>query len=740
MAQDSSKWGRVRTGRARGAPDLGCAVSYDCRTTLLTCRHSALPDSLHGHMNSSLDRTLERGAALHGGGDPAAAAVLYEEILRHHPAHADALHLLGVAHTQLGRPQRGVELIGRSLALNAAQPVAAANLGNAWLALNRPDEALAAYDRSLALWPGYGLAAFGRGNALTALGRSAEALQCFDDAVRATPRFAEALHARGNLLLKLDRLPEAVASFDAVLELAPALASAHAGRGHALSGLGRMEAAIAAYDRAVECDPALADAWLSRGIALAMQGRHGEAAVSFTRVLEIDPNHPYAAGARLHARLQECDWTQFDASRQAVVDAMEQHGQADFPFSFLAVCDSPTLQLACARQFSRHFRATPPPLWAGERYDHDRIRIAYISADFLEHPTSYLLAGLFEKHDRRRFEITGVCLQHDVGSPTGRRVRSAFERLIDADALTDAALVQLLRELEIDIAVDLMGYTGEHRTNILAYRPAPIQVNYLGFPATMGTADVDYLIADEFLIPPETRAAYSERVVLLPDCFQANDDRRPGAGDLPTRHDVGLPESALVWCSFHSSYKLNPALFDVWARLLRQVPGSVLWILANHASVERNLRTAAQARGVDPGRLVFARSVPYPQHLARLPLADMCLDTLPFNGGATTSDALWAGVPVLTCAGQSFAARMSGSLLRAVGMSELITHSLEDYERVALQLAAPGRLRELRTRLAERRATAALFDTDRFRRHLEAAFIAMVETPRLGDPRAPAPR
>jgi predicted O-linked N-acetylglucosamine transferase (SPINDLY family) len=289
----------------------------------------------------------------------------------------------------------------------------------------------------------------------------------------------------------------------------------------------------------------------------------------------------------------------------------------------------------------------------------------------------------------------------------------------------------------LDIAVDLMGYTGEHRAGLFAHRPAPIQVTYLGYPGTTGSPHLDYLIADEFLIPENRRRDYSESIAYLPECFQANDDRRVAATEAPAREQVHLPAAAFVFGSFHGTYKINPGLLDVWARLLRGVPGSVLWLLGGRAAIEDNLRREAAARGVGPERLVFAQPEPYPRHLARLPLADLCLDTYPFNGGATTSDALWAGVPVVTCSGSSYASRMSGSLLTALGSSNLAASSLEEYERLALQLAMDrGRLDGVRAALARQKSSSPLFDTDRFRGHLEAAFSAMVERHRGGLPPA----
>ncbi len=713
-----------------------------------------------------MDAKLKQAVDLHNRGEAAQAASLYIEILAANPRHTDALHLLGVTEAQLGRADSALRWIAKSLAINPDQPAAIANQGNALLSLGKAAEALASYDSVLRVWPQYLLAVFGRGNALAALDRPLEALSSYDRALELAPNFVAALCARGAVLMGQNRYEDALAAYERAKELSAGQASVHLGRGLALLGmkaydeaarsidralelapnftdalvarghlfaeLGRTDLAIAAYDRALEQNPGLAAAWFSRGVHLSQLARFAEAAPSFRRALEIDSRHPFARGASLHAQLQICDWTGYYSEVREIAASVERGDPVDFPFSFLAVCDSPRLQLQCSRQFADSQRRQQP-LWTGERYAHDRIRVAYVSADFVEHPIAYLMAGLFEHHDRERFETIAVSLRHDPRSATTQRVKAAFERFVEAGSRSDLELARLIRELEVDIAVDLMGYTGAHRAGIFAHRPAPIQVGYLGFPATMGTRHIDYLIADDFLIPEGGRTDYSERIIFLPDCFQANDDRKFIAPDRPSRSDMALPESGFVWGAFHSHYKLNPPLFDIWAGLLRAVAGSVLWVVGGNPVVEKNLRRELAARGVDPWRLVLAQPLPYAKHLARLSLADLCLDTLPFNGGATTSDALWAGVPMVSCAGKSYAARMSGSLLRACGVPELATDSLEAYEALALRLARdPERLADLRARLVHNRGSTPLFDTDRFRRHLEAAYIAVVEQHRRG--------
>ena len=345
------------------------------------------------------------------------------------------------------------------------------------------------------------------------------------------------------------------------------------------------------------------------------------------------------------------------------------------------------------------------------------------------------MAGLFEKHDRERFETIAMSFLPEDPSATGQRVKAAFSRFVDVSRASDREVAGLMRELEVDIAVDLMGFTADNRTAIFAHRAAPIQVNYLGFPATMGADYIDYIIADRFVIPEDKRAYCSEQVVYLPESFQANDDQRKIGETIPTRLEAGLPETGFVFCSFNNSYKINPAIFDVWMRLLKTVAGSVLWLVADSLSVQNNLRREAGKRDVEASQLIFAPRLPYADHLARFRLADLFLDTLPFNAAATASDALWAGVPVLTCAGEAFASRIAGSLLNAVGLPDLITYSMEDYEALALKLATtPAMLSELRARLARNRTTHPLFDTDRFRRHIEAAYITMWERVQRGEP------
>jgi predicted O-linked N-acetylglucosamine transferase (SPINDLY family) len=400
----------------------------------------------------------------------------------------------------------------------------------------------------------------------------------------------------------------------------------------------------------------------------------------------------------------------------------------------LGYSSDPLLQLQCAQNFISDKTPVLPPLWTGKIWRHDRMRIAYLSADFRQHATAYLIAELFELHDRSRFEISGVSFGMDDKSDTRNRLIASFDRFLDVREKTDEEIARLLHDLQIDIAVDLKGYTQDSRLGILAHRPAPIQVSYLGYPGTGGADFLDYIIADKTVAPFEHQPFFTEKIVHLPDTYQVNDTKRKIAQLAPTRQEVGLPENGFVFCCFNNNWKITADTFSIWMRLLHRIEGSVLWLLADNRSAVRNLREQAQDRGIAQGRLVFAGHLPLDQHLARYRLADLFLDTLPYNAHTTSSDALWVGTPVITRLGESFAGRVAASLLNAIGLPDLVTHSADDYEALALRLAKdPALLAAYRNRLATNRMTHPLFDTDRFRRHIEAAYSQMWQTWQRGE-------
>ena len=679
-------------------------------------------------------------------------------------AHLDLANALRLT----GRSDLALASFDRALSLERDLMEAHFNKGVVLQELQRLEEALGSYERALKSQPNFLPALYNRAVLLAALSRPQESLSAYDRCLKNAPTHIEALSNRGVLLLKLNRAEDALVSFERALQLAPASAKILNNRGSALHRLHRLTEAVASFDAAIAIDPASFEALRNRGAALRKLGSAGAALASIdsalalridaaamldraeilvdlkrypdaidclNHLLVLAPHTDYAAGLRLHLKGLVCDWTDYETQVQELRAAVDAGERADYPFPFLSVSDSAPAQLRCAQTFADDkFPAAASPLWRGKRYRHAKIRVAYVSADLREHPVSALLAGVFEKHDRGQFEIIAISLRPVEQTLMGQRIRAAFDSFIDVSKMSDRAAAELMRERQIDIAVDLMGYTQGSRTAILAHRPAPIQVNYLGFPGGMGATYVDYLLADEFLIPTAQRPHYREKVIWLPECFQANDDQR-ATGSAPTRRQFGLPEMGFVFCCFNNHYKFNPQCFAVWMRLLRQVPGSVLWLVAEDPAVRNNLERAATKHDVDAKRLIFAPRISYDDHLARLSCADLFLDTLPFNGGATASDALWAGVPVLTCAGEALASRMAGSLLTSVGLPELITHDLTKYESLALNLATtPGLLADYRARLARSRVASPLFDSERFCRHLESAYVAMRHRCESGKP------
>jgi protein O-GlcNAc transferase len=666
---------------------------------------------------------------------PAEALACYDRALAAMPDYAEALNNRGTALRDLGRDAEAVASYDRALAVRPDYVEALVNRGRALHHLRRHAEALASYDRALALRPDDAETLLVRGNILCELKRPEEALAVYDRVLTLRPGDAEALNNRGEALRHLRRNADALAFYDRALAIKPDFVEALNNRGIVLFALKRHDEALASYARALALRPDYSEVLNNRGNALSDLGRHEEAAAEFERLLAVNPDYDNARGNILRARMQCCDWRDYDRNVALLASDVAAGKRAAYPLISLFSSASPGDQLTCARTYNEYKHPkVESVLWSGERYRHDRIRIAYLSADFRGHAVAYLIAELFETHDRARFETIAISFGRDSADGMRKRLEAAFDRFIDVRGKSDRDVALLLREREIDIAVDLAGYTKDSRTGILAFRPAPIQVNYLGYPGTMGAAYFDYILADRTIIPESQQDFYSEKVAYLPDTYQPNDSKRRIGAQTPTRREAGLPEAGFVFCSFNNNFKITPALFDIWMRLLRQVAGSVLWLLEDNETAMRNLRREAEARGVAPDRLVFAPRMTVEHHLARHRLADLLLDTLPYNAHTTASDALWAGLPVVTCLGSTFAGRVAGSLLNAVGLPELVTATLADYEALALELAQDkDRLAALRAKLARNRSVFPLFDTARFRRHIESAFVTMWERAQRGE-------
>jgi predicted O-linked N-acetylglucosamine transferase (SPINDLY family) len=664
----------------------------------------------------------------------AAALSSYDAALVLDAARADVHISRGTALRNLGRPAEAMLNFERAIALQPHNPEAHNNRGNALRDLEQPAAALASYERALELRPDSAEIHNNRGNAQLSLGQCEAALASYERAVALKPRYAEAHNNRGVVLARLKRHEAALASCATAIALRPDFANAYNARGTMLADLGQFESALADYERALALAPDLALAHHNRGNALRVLHRYPAAAASYSRAVALDPRGRLGGDLWLHVKMQMADWRDLEAKSTAQLAGIADAEPAFNPFLALTLVDDPEVHLETARIWvKRHCPADDalPPIPPRQRSA--RIKLGYFSADFHDHATSYLMAGLFEEHDRKRFEVTAFSFGPASTDAMRQRLQAACESFIDVRTLSDREIATQARSLGLDIAVDLKGFTQGNRAGIFALRAAPVQVSYLGYPGTMSADYMDYLVADPVVVPRESRRVYREKIMSLPDCYQVNDARRSIADRQFGRTELGLPQDGFVFCCFNNTYKITPAVFARWMRILGQVPSSVLWLLQDNAWATNNLRREASLLGIDAGRLVFAARTTLPEHLARHAAADLFLDTLPYNAHTTASDALWAGLPVLTLAGSAFAARVAASLVTAVGMPELIATSTSDYERRAVEWALhPVQASELRIKLASLRATGPLFDTRRFARRLEQAYTCAYERNQAG--------
>jgi predicted O-linked N-acetylglucosamine transferase (SPINDLY family) len=697
----------------QGKPE---AVTWFARAAAARPHDAAAVES-HGMVLMELGRTAE-------------ALASYSRLVELRPDDADAHHRRGVVQQRLQRFGEALASYERALALRPGHAEAHNNRCVLFGQLGRFAESLASADQALAIRADFAEAHNNRGLALLRLKRYAEARESHEQALRLNPRSAEAWNNRGNALQRLGAPQEALQSYERALQLMPQLAEAHSNRAGLLREAWCFEEAVRSYDRALERQPRYADALHGRGVALQALGRYDEARQSYERAFALKPDTSWLRGDWLMAKMQLCDWSGMESPLAQLQSDVWLGKPAATPFALLAVTDSPALHRQAAKVWVSEMCPPDPgqPI-APVRSRRDKIRLGYYSSDYREHPVASLAAGLFELHDRQRFEVVAFSSGPPASDPMAVRLAAAFDQFIDVRARSVRDIAQLSREMEIDIAIDLMGFTHNARTGIFAARAAPIQVNYLGYPGTLGAPYFDYLIADATLIPPGSRSNYAEQIVYLPHSFQVNDRSRPVTPRQFSREELGLPAEAVVFCCFNNTYKIGAASFACWMRILGKVPGSVLWLASTSDAARANLCRAAAARGVAPERLVFAPRLPHAaDHLARQRAADMFLDTFPYNAHTTASDALWAGLPVVTRMGESYAARVAASLLRAVGLPELITESAEQYEALAVDLAHDrarrARLREL---LDRDRLTMPLFDTAGFARHLEQAYRTMYE-------------
>jgi predicted O-linked N-acetylglucosamine transferase (SPINDLY family) len=638
---------------------------------------------------------LQDAITLHQKGLLARAEAMYLKLLETDSRNEAALQLLGVIAYQNGDHQGAVDLIGQAIEINSNDSSYHSNQGLALQELKQFDAAIASYDKAIFL----------------------------------KPNFAEAFYNRGIALQELKQLDAAVASYDKAIELKSDYAKANYNRGLALQELKKFDAAVASYDRAIVLKNDFAEVYYNRGNTLTELQQFDAAVASYDKAIVLKPDFRYLLGLRQHTKMCMCDWNDFDNQVVELRQKICSNSYASPSFHVLALPISlaeqqKTTEILTTDRYPCNLSLGPIPKSSKQH----KLRIAYYSADFHNHATAYLMAELFECHDKEKFELIAFSFGPDTKDQMQVRVSQAFDQFINVTAMSDEAVARISRKLGIDIAVDLKGLTKDARIGIFSYRAAPIQVSYLGYPGTLGADYIDYLIADKTLIPVESQQHYSEKIVYLPNSYQVNDRHRLIAQTQFTKQELGLPQDGFVFCCFNNNFKITPDVFDTWVRILKAVDKSVLWLFQDNPTAATNLQKEAALRGLDPARLVFATRMDLPQHLARHKAADLFLDTLPYNAHTTASDALWAGLPVLTCMGESFASRVAASLLNAIGLPELITQTPEDYEALAIELATnPGKLQSIKAKLAANRLSTPLFDTALFTKHIEAAYVQMNE-------------
>ncbi len=710
---------------------------------------------------------LEDGMKLHQLGQFESAKGIYQLILSANPKNVDALQLLGTLYSQEKNYTEGVRLLKIALKINPLIPNAHNNLGSALRSLKKFDEALVSYDKAISIAPDYAEAHNNRGNALLELKKFDEALVSYDKAISIAPDYAEAFLQRGALKVELKIIEEGLLDLEIAAKLNPNDAEIYNHIGNGLLELRQFEIAIAMYSKATELDQSnpkyhcnlgalyervnqleaalisfenatsisqeFALAYYNAGLVQFKLRRFDDSICNLEKAYELNSAMPYLQGALLHAKMYICNWTNLEQRSQEILEGLNSGKKTSAPFPIIPFTDSAEIQYTCAQIWANTYCAINNTLGPpGNCGSNPKIRIGYFSADFHNHATTYLISELFELHDKDKFEIYGFSFGPIVQDEMRQRVKSSFAQFFEVGNLTDSEIAKLSREMKLDIAIDLKGYTQDNRSGIFSYRAAPIQINYLGYPGTMGSSVFDYIVADYTVIPQDSQKYYSEKIIYLPNSYQINDRKRPISEAPVSRMRNNLPENAFVYCSFNNNYKITPEIFKCWMTILSAVPDSVLWLLGDNLLSQENLKNHAKELDVDPSRLIFAERLPLDEHLARHRLANLFLDTTPCNAHTTASDALWAGLPVLTVAMESFASRVAASLLGAMGLSSLVHTSIDSYMAAAIEFGKhPHSLDELVNRLNGARELTPLFNSTKYTKYLESAFIKIVELNKL---------
>ncbi len=685
------------------------------------------------------DSLFQSALEHHRSGQLAQAETYYRQLLSSQPGNAAALHLLGLVCQQTGRHAQAINMIGQALDIEPDNPDYLNNHGAALRANGQSEQAVASYKKALQITPDDIDLQNNLGNAYLELRRHEEAAACYRRVLRMLPSnndvkaaLCHALNSHGFECHDKGLYTWAEAAYAEAIGLNPRDGALYYNLGNAQRELGKSDAALKSYQQALKLMPDDADVYNNLGNVLRETGRLKEAIAAYQTALHINPKLHHARVHLVHQKQHACDWAGLEKDILEIRRLVTEVPDAQVsPFAFLAMPGTtPQEQKQCADNWVKNrFSQLAESRKAYEfvaNTAHEKLRIGYISSDFRLHPLAFLISELIELHDRDRFEIHAYSNAVDDKTPERKRLEKAFDHFTDIRDLSTIDTADRIHQDQIDILVDLTGFTQSSRSAVLALKPAPISINWLGYPGTMGAnqqhALFDYVLTDAFITPEDQADNFAETLLPLPVCYQPNDRKRP-VGKAATRTEYKLPEDGFVFCCFNQTFKILPEVFEIWMRLLKARPGSVLWLLESNAVAKENLIREAAMQDVEANRIIFAPRVPIADHLARHALADLFLDTLPYNAHTTASDALWMGLPLLTCTGRSFAGRVAGSLLNALGMTELITDSLEAYEEKALQLSSDtAKLKSIKQQLQTNKMNSALFDTERFARDLENCY------------------
>ena len=638
---------------------------------------------------------FNKALELHNKGKIQDAINLYFKLIKKNKNNFELLFLIGTAYAQSGKTLSAIKYLKNSLILKPNNALAHSNLGNALKDLKQYGESIASYDK----------------------------------AINIDSNFADVYSNRGIALKEMGRLDEAVGSYNKAIKIKPDHFFAYSNRGIALRNLNRFEEAIASFDKAIQINPNFIDAFNNRGNVYNNLKLYDEALSDYERVMQLKSSYDYILGKVLQARMFSCDWRGFDSITEKINGAIKKESKAIVPFSFLGVSDNPAASKLVSEIFVKDKLSKNLEIQPLAKYNHKKPKIGYFSGDFHNHPILHLMMEVFENHNRSKFDFFGFSFGPDKRDKWRNEVQNYFLQFKDISKISDKQAANLVRDLEIDIAIDLSGFTENGRSGIFSYRAAPIQINYLGYPGTTGLEYMDYIIADDVIIPKENLKYYSENVLHLPQCYQANVRQRDISTKEVTRGDFGLPEKGIVYCNFNNNYKITPYVFNVWMNIIKRVDNSVLWILKSNDTASKNLKNEAIKNGVDPSRIIFAPHLSNDEHLKRISLADLFLDTFPYNAHTTASEAVRMGTPIITWFGKSFASRVGASILSSINMKELITNNKKDYEELAVVLGTePKKLNELKNRFRDMVAKSSLFDRLKFTKNLENLYLKLLNS------------